>query len=257
MPTKKQQITLFILLLLLLTACSDNNTPTPTSTTNDTTNTTNNPQATQTLTAQPATANATPPPVTLNPSHGATIGYTYEAFLSPQQEPAEESDTPALAPEVFLSTAPSVDRNSRPSLGHGLIRVTNDLSTAYIDLQIENVNPQDIVMFHIHCGRPDILGPILVDFALTEDLQAQFTDGYFSATVTHEDITLTSANGHGIVGAFTAGCPIIAGVPGDVKTIAGLNFIAQKGELYFNLHTAGQTFYGEMRGQLYPVPNTP
>ena len=40
---------------------------------------------------------------------------------------------------------------------------------------------------------------------------------------------------------------------GKVKTVAGMEHIARKSELYFNLHTKGQTFYGEMRGQVHPV----
>ena len=56
------------------------------------------------------------------------------------------------------------------------------------------------------------------------------------------------------MGAFTAGCPIVQTLPLDkVKTIAGMALIAQEGELYFNLHTKGQTFFGDIRGQLQPV----
>ncbi len=29
--------------------------------------------------------------------------------------------------------------------------------------------------------------------------------------------------------------------------------VASHGELYFNIHTAQQTFYGDIRGQLYPA----
>jgi hypothetical protein len=29
--------------------------------------------------------------------------------------------------------------------------------------------------------------------------------------------------------------------------------IAEQGELYYNLHTKGQTIYGDIRGQLTPV----
>ncbi len=124
-----------------------------------------------------------------------------------------------------------------------------------MDVKIENVTIEEINMFHIHCGRPDLLGPILVDFALMGDVQANFADdGVFSVTVTNADIEATSASGHGLVGAFTAGCPVIPGLPDDVKTIAGMAYIAQQGELYFNLHTQAQTFYGDIRGQLYPVP---
>lgn len=194
-------------------------------------------------------------PVTLDPGRGQEIGFVYEAFLSPQQEPGEEEDTPALTPEEFLSTAPSFPRNERMSYGHGMLRFTNDLSRVYVDVQVEGINAEDVNMFHIHCGRPDMLGPILIDFSFSGDLQENLADGLLSVVLTNEDIEKVSDSGHGVVGAFTAGCPVIAGLPGDVKTIAGMESIARQGELYFNLHTKGQTFYGEMRGQLHLIEN--
>ncbi|MEC4815485.1 MAG: CHRD domain-containing protein [Scytonema sp. PMC 1069.18] len=194
-------------------------------------------------------------PVTLLPSKGQEIGFVYEAFLNPHQEPGEEEDTPRITPKEFLSTAPSVPRNKRTSRGHGMLLITNDLSKAYVNVKSENVNPEDIVMFHIHCGRPDELGPILIDFANSSNIQEKFADGIFEVELRNEDIEKVSNSGHGIVGAFTAGCPIVPGIPGkdNVKTIAGMQYIAQKGELYFNLHTKAQTFYGDIRGKLRPV----
>ncbi|WP_427160423.1 CHRD domain-containing protein [Aliinostoc sp. HNIBRCY26] len=179
------------------------------------------------------------------------VGFVYEAFLSPQQEPGEEKDTPSITPKEFRSTAPSLLRNERKSRGHGVVRFTSDLSKAYVDVKVENVNPQDVVMFHIHCGRPDQLGPILVDFALAGNIQENIADGVFSVEINNAHIEKTSKSGHGIVGAFTAGCPIVPGTSDKVKTIAGMEYILQKGELYFNLHTKGQTFYGDIRGQLH------
>ena len=193
-------------------------------------------------------------PVILLPSKGREIGFVYEAFLNPNQEPAEEEDVPPFAPKEFLSTEPSVPRNQRQSRGHGMLRITKDLSKAYVDVKIENVNPEDINMFHIHCGRPDQLGPILIDFANSSNLQTSFADGIFEVELRNEDIEKVVDSGHGIVGAYTAGCPIVPGLLiGKVKTIAGMQYIAQKGELYFNLHTKAQTFYGDMRGKLNPV----
>jgi hypothetical protein len=32
-----------------------------------------------------------------------------------------------------------------------------------------------------------------------------------------------------------------------------MEHIARRSELYFNLHTKGQTFYGDIRGQIHPV----
>lgn len=81
-----------------------------------------------------------------------------------------------------------------------------------------------------------------------------FADGTFALEITNADIEANLAHGEGVVGAFTAGCPIVATLPLDkVKTIGGLQFIAEQGELYFNMHTKGQTFYGDIRGQLQRV----
>ncbi|WP_424100507.1 CHRD domain-containing protein [Moorena producens] len=192
-------------------------------------------------------------PVTLLPSKGQKIGFVYEAFLNPNQEPAEEEDTPPFTPKEFLSTEPSIPRNQRQSRGHGMLRITNDLSKAYVDVKIENVNLEDINMFHIHCGRPDQLGPILIDFANYSNIQTNFADGIFEVELSNEDIEKVVNSGDGIVGAYTAGCPIVPGTFDKVKTIAGMQYIAQTGELYFNLHTTAQTFYGDIRGKLRPV----
>jgi len=193
-------------------------------------------------------------PVELNPAQGKEIGAVYEAFLSPQQEGGEEADTPASIPAQFRSTAPSVDRNNRQSRGHGVLAFAKDLSKAYVYVAVEEVKIEEIVMFHIHCGRPGQLGPIIVDFGLAGDLQEFMADGFLALEITNEDIVAVTDHSQGLVGAFTSGCPIVPAIPLDkVKTIAGMELIARQGELYFNLHTAGQTFFGDIRGQLYPV----
>lgn len=195
-------------------------------------------------------------PIPLDPAAGPQIGAVYEAFLSPEQEGADEEDTPDAAPDVFKSTAPSVPRALRTSHGHGVVAFSQDLSAAYVHVAIENVAPEDIVMFHIHCGRPGQLGPILVDFALKGNLADYFADGVMSLEIVNEDIVAVTDHGEGVVGAFTAGCPIAPALPMDkVKTVGGMQFIAEQGELYFNLHTKGQTFYGDIRGQLQRVEN--
>ncbi|MBD2409351.1 CHRD domain-containing protein [Nostoc calcicola FACHB-389] len=194
---------------------------------------------------------AQPTSINFDLNKGQKIDFVYEAFLSPHQEPGEEKDTPSLTPKQFRSTAPSLLRNERKSRGHGVLRFSNDLSKAYVDVKVENVNPKDVVMFHIHCGRPDMLGPILVDFAFSGNIQENLADGVFSVELSNANIEKTSNSGHGIVGAFTVGCPIVPGLSDKVKTIGGMEYIAQQGELYFNLHTKGQTFFGDIRGQLH------
>ncbi|WP_208752616.1 CHRD domain-containing protein [Corallococcus carmarthensis] len=48
-------------------------------------------------------------------------------------------------------------------------------------------------------------------------------------------------------------CPAELGFLAQTRTLAGLESLARKGVLYFNLHTRARTSYGEMRGQLYAV----
>lgn len=191
--------------------------------------------------------------VKLDSSQNQEIGSVYEAFLSPHQEPDEEENTPKAVPSSLRSTAPSVSRNKRKSKGHGIVRFAKDLSKAFIDVQVEGVNPKDIVMFHIHCGKPDVLGPILVDFALSGNIQQNFADNVFSAEVVNENIEKTLNSGSDILSIYTLGCPTESGKIGKVKTVAGMAHFARRSELYFNLHTKGQTFYGDIRGQLHPV----
>ena len=194
---------------------------------------------------------AQPAPPALDPAQGAEIGARYQAWLSPQQEGGEEKDTPAAVPKAFRSTTPSVNRDLRPSRGHGMLRFTKDLSRAYVDIRIEGVDPKTISMFHIHCGKPGVLGPVLVDFGLKNDLKAAFAGNAFSAVVRNDDLVAVTAHSHGLIGFATAGCPILAANPFDrVKTIAGMAAIARERELYFNLHTTGQTYFGDIRGQL-------
>jgi len=192
----------------------------------------------------------------LDPKKGPDIGSVFEAYLSPQQEPGEEKDTPATTPKQFKSTAPSQLRSERKGRGHGMLRFSNDLSKVYVDVAVEGINPKDVNMFHIHCGRPDMLGPILIDFSLSSNIQQNLSDGIFSVELTDADIVKTLESAHGLMGEFLTGCPIVPGTKDKVKTIAGMEHIARQGELYFNLHTYGQTYYGYMRGQVRPVASS-
>jgi hypothetical protein len=209
-----------------------------------------------------STANASPPapPAELDPSRGSEVGLVFDAYMSPEQEAAEESDTPKTTPAQFKSTTASKTRAERVEAGHrgyGQVRFNKDLSRAFVDVRIEGVDPKTINMFHIHCGMPGILGPILVDFSLATDIQKNFTDdGVFSVEVTNKLIVATAEHGHGPIAAFTAGCiipsPSLGSVaPSKISTVAGMAQIAREGELYFNLHTTGQTYFGDIRGQLH------
>lgn len=240
-------------LIGLLAACQSAQSTQPSATTAPAAAHTQMAHASNTTASQPANNPALD--TALDPSRGQEIGYVYEAFLSPHQEPGEEEDAPAFTPDELLSSAPSQLRANRTSRGHGMLRITKDLSKAYVDVKLENVKPEDVVMFHIHCGKPDILGPILIDFAFSGNIQENLSGGTFSVELTNTDVEKESEAGSGLLGLFTAGCPIVPGLPDEVQTISGMQHIAEQSELYFNLHTKGQTFYGDIRGKLQPVKN--
>ena len=195
-----------------------------------------------------------PSPIPLNTKAGSQLGTVFEAFLSPHQEGGEEKDTPYLIPKQFKSSAPSTPRDERLSRGHGVLSFTKDLSKALVHVAIEGVKTEDINMFHIHCGLPGQLGPIIVDFSLVGNLSQYWEDNVLALEIRNEDIEAVLNNSSGVVGAITSGCPIVPAIPvGKVKTIAGMESIAREGELYFNLHTKGQTYFGDIRGQLHQV----
>jgi hypothetical protein len=186
------------------------------------------------------------------PSQGATTFTVYEAFLSPAQEPGEESETPKVLEKSLGATAPSTPRESRQSRGWGQVRFARDLSRAYVDVQIEGVNPADIIMFHIHCGPPGVLGPVVVNLGEHGALPTTLASGKLSLELTNKDIVFIK-DMKGMKPGLPESCPAELGFATQTKTIAGLESLAKKGVLYFNLHTKAHTYYGEMRGQLYPA----
>ncbi len=189
------------------------------------------------------------------PAQGTTTFYTYESFMSPSQQPGEETEVPKPLQSSLGATAPSVLRENRKSKGYGQLRFTKDLSKAYVDVQIEGVKPEDILMFHIHCGPPGVLGPIIVDFGEGGSPAKKFVDGKFSVELTNKNIVYLKDMPKGLKGlTLPESCPAELGfLPTQTKTLAGLDHLARKGVLYFNLHTKAATYYGEMRGQIYPA----
>jgi hypothetical protein len=199
-----------------------------------------------------ALALSTLPAHAKDPSLGATTFTVYEAWLSPAQEPGEESETPKALEKSLGATAPSTPRESRKSRGYGQIRFARDLSKAYVDVEIQGVNPADIIMFHIHCGPPGVLGPIIVNFGESESPAKKLADGKFSMELTNKNVAFVK-DMPGLKPSLPESCPAELGFLAQTKTLAGLEYLAKKGVLYFNLHTKAHTYYGEMRGQIYAV----
>jgi hypothetical protein len=197
-----------------------------------------------------------PPAQAKDPALGATNFTIYEGWLSPAQQPGEETDAPkALAKATGLqSSAPSVPREQRKSRGWGQLRFSRDLTRAYVDVEIKNVNPDDILMFHVHCGPPGVLGPIIVDFGALGSLPKLLANGKLSVELSNQNITYVKQMPQGLKPALPESCAAELGFPTQAMTIAALEYLARKGVLYFNLHTKAHTFYGEMRGQIYAAP---
>ncbi|MFL5351789.1 CHRD domain-containing protein [Archangium sp.] len=200
-----------------------------------------------------ALALSTLPAQAKDPSLGATTYTVYEAWMSPAQQPGEESEVPKPLEKSLGATAPSTPREQRKSRGHGQLRFSKDLTRAYVDVEISGVNASDIIMFHIHCGPPGVLGPIVVNFGETESPAKQLANGKMSLELTNNNIVYIK-DMKGMKSGLPESCPAELGfLPTQTKTLAGLEYLAKKGVLYFNLHTKAHTYYGEMRGQLYPV----
>ena len=193
------------------------------------------------------------PALAKDPALGATTYTVYEAYMSPAQQPGEETDAPKVVEKALglSNTQPSVPRESRKSRGYGQLRFAKDLTKAYVEVDITGVNPDDITMFHIHCGPPGVLGPIIVDFGADGSPAKKFVNGKMTLELTNKNVVFVKDMPKGLKPALPESCPAELGFPTQAKTIASLEYLAKKGVLYFNLHTKAHTFYGEMRGQIY------
>jgi hypothetical protein len=185
---------------------------------------------------------------------GKTTYYVYDSYMSPPQQPGDEADAPKpVAKAVGLeASTPGLPRDQRKSLGYGRIRFAKDLSKAYVDVEIAGINPQDIVMFHVHCGPPGVLGPIIVNFGEFGDLSKNLASGKMSVELTNKNITFVK-DMPGLKPSVPESCPVEIGMPTQAMTISAMEYLAHKGVLYFNLHTRTNMFYGEVRGQIHPA----
>lgn len=197
------------------------------------------------ITASPAHAD--------DPALGATTYIVYESFMSPAQQPGEESEVPKLLEKSLGATRPSTPRAQRASRGWGKVRFTRDFTSALVDVELKGVDPAEIIMFHIHCGPPGSLGPVLVDLGKFGSLSQKVVNGKFSAKLGNDDLTWASMLPKGFKQlTLPESCPVDIGFPTQTKTLVGMEYLARRGLLYFNLHTRAHTYYGEVRGQLYP-----
>jgi hypothetical protein len=180
------------------------------------------------------------PAIAANSPAGDQSFTEYEAYLHPAQEPDTELNSQAH--------------------GYGRLKFPKNLSQGNVDVQLTGIDPANVTAFHIHCGSPGVLGPIIVDMAQFGQLNQTIRNGRLSATVSNRGLTFVKQPPIPPRPGTTFTLPLPEGCPSDinfpvqqVNTIAGLEALARKGALYFNLHTKGHEFFGELRGQVYPV----
>jgi CHRD domain len=171
-------------------------------------------------------------------SFGEQTFTQYEAYLHPRQEPGES----------FVS----------PAKGYGKLTFAKNLSFGKVEVKMAGVDPGEIVGFHIHCGPPGVLGPIVVNFGTFGDFKKTIVNGKFATTIKNENVTFIKKLPAPLpenLPKLPESCPIDINLPGpaQVNTIAGVEALARKGVLYFNVHTKKHQFYGEMRAQVYPM----
>jgi acylphosphatase len=181
------------------------------------------------------------PAIAANPPTGDQSFTEYEAYLHPAQEADPELQSKAYA--------------------YGRLKFPKNLKDGQVNVQVAGIDSANVTAFHIHCGTPGVLGPIIVDLGQFGNLKQTLQKGTLSGTVVNRGLTfvkqapLPPKPGSGsLTLPLPEGCPSDINFPvQQVKTIAGLEALARKGALYFNLHTKGHEFYGELRGQIYPI----
>ena len=137
------------------------------------------------------------------------------------------------------------------------------------------VNAPNQAPTHLLLDQPGSLGPLLAALEKVDEvaLDTEADNMFHYKTrlcllqfLVGGEVFLVDVLAPGLKLAPPESCPVDAGFPfspdelvkrqplaSQVKTLSGMEYLARKGVLYFNLHTRAHTFYGEMRGQIYPA----
>lgn len=167
-----------------------------------------------------------------DPATGATTFTEYEAYLSPQQEPADEANPPA--------------RDKNKARGYARLRFNKDLSRIFVDMELTGVAVSDLQTLHLACAAPGVVGPIVVDVGSLLGPSKLLASGKASFELTNKDVAFTTKVPKGMKPAVPEACGTEA-----VVNVAAVEALARKGLLYVNLTSKNAPFYGELRGQLY------
>ena len=140
-----------------------------------------------------------------------------------------DDSTGPSQPTVFVATMTGA--NERPTVttsATGNATFTIDVAAGTIIYSVTVNNIVDVIASHIHAGRVDVSGPVVVNL-----LPATPAPG--------------TINGSLVTGTLTASS-IGTGVP---ISFASLVSLIRNGDAYINVHTQTNTG-GEIRGQLVP-----
>jgi hypothetical protein len=177
-----------------------------------------------------------------------------------QNAAAQPAATPSVGPSTNYVGYPSPAQEPGPANGTeasaiGTISFDPYLTQAQINFYLTGLDPAEITAFHLHCGLPGQLGPIVINFNQFGAFNTSFVDGVFSVTVTDADVR--EANWPPTKTGIPPACEKNAIGPAPATTLAGIDALARVGQLYFNVHTGkgkDRTFvFGLIRGQVYPV----
>lgn len=188
------------------------------------------------------------------------VSLMFEGLPASVHAQAQAQPTPTAGPPTSYIGYPSSAQEPNNAAGTtasaiGIIQFDPYLTQAQITFYLTGLDPSQITAFHLHCGLPSQLGPLVVNFNIFGDFTQTFNNGVFAVTLNDGDIEeqVWPINKNKLPKA----CLANSIGPAPTTTIAGLDALAREGQLYFNVHTGSgkdPTFvYGLIRGQIYPV----
>jgi len=142
----------------------------------------------------------------------------------------DEDSTGPAEPTSFAATLNGAAErpNAVTTTATGAATVTINEAASTMDFTVTVNGIVNVIAAHIHVGRTDAAGPIVVNLLPTAPAPGTITGSLSTGTITQTNIT--------------TGVPI---------TFASLVSLMRKGDTYVNVHTQANGG-GEIRGQLTP-----
>jgi len=184
--------------------------------------------------------------------------FVYGAYLSSEQQPADEMDFPqSMIPEdlhlkISNLSEPRYDRTEYTA--EARLSFNKELTRVRIDLDFRNYRAiSQIRDFHIHCGPSFALGP---SFVIFRDIMGgwlfEFEKLFGTDKVARLVLDYTDLGWNDFGGQNKDSCPTFQTTPWTRKpNILAMYEMARAGLLYFNVHTEIENIVGDIRGQVF------